>query len=96
MHPFFKPRRARSSVPISTPFQKAGQVWDERSGLALAHARNWRRLAVANLVLAGFLGAGWWRQRGSLIIVDGVIDRAELRLGKRRPVQIVRLAEAAP
>lgn len=36
------------------------------------------------------------RQRGSLIIVDGVIDRAELRLGKRRPVQIVRLAEAAP
>ncbi|MBA4011005.1 MAG: conjugal transfer protein TrbG [Phenylobacterium sp.] len=36
------------------------------------------------------------RQRGSLLIVDGVIDRAELRLGKQRPVQIVRLPEAAP
>ncbi|MNS54263.1 VirB8 protein [compost metagenome] len=31
-------------------------------GLSLAHARNWRRLAVANLGLAVFLGAGWWVQ----------------------------------
>ncbi|MGH6999094.1 MAG: TrbG/VirB9 family P-type conjugative transfer protein, partial [Phenylobacterium sp.] len=36
------------------------------------------------------------RQRGALLIVDGVIDRAEMRLGRQRPVQIVRLPDVAP
>jgi len=62
VHPFFRPKRALSAAPQSTPYQRAGQVWDERMGLSLAHARNWRRLAVANLGLAAFLGAGWWMQ----------------------------------
>lgn len=62
MHPFFRPKRALSAAPHETPYQRAGQIWDERTGLALAHARNWRRLAIANLALAAFLGAGWWRQ----------------------------------
>ncbi len=62
MHPFFRPRRVLTSAPESTPYQRAGQVWDDRMGLSLAHARNWRRLAVANLGLAVFLGAGWWVQ----------------------------------
>lgn len=62
MHPFFRPKRALASAPQSTPYQRAGQVWDERMGLSLAHARNWRRLAFANLAIAAFLGAGWWAQ----------------------------------
>jgi type IV secretion system protein VirB5 len=62
MHPFFRPKRALSSAPESTPYQRAGQVWDERMGLSLAHARNWRRMAFANLTVAAFLGAGWWAQ----------------------------------
>ena len=56
MHPFFRPRRALASAPDATPYQRAGQIWDDRMGLSLAHARNWRRLAVANLGLAAFLG----------------------------------------
>ena len=69
MHPFFRPRRTPAAIPESTPYQRAGQVWDARMGLSLAHARNWRRLAVANLTLAAFLGAGWWAQA----------ERAEVR-----------------
>ncbi|MGX5637613.1 conjugal transfer protein TrbF [Brevundimonas diminuta ATCC 11568] len=62
MHPFFRRRPPLSSAPVGTPYQRAGQVWDERMGLAVAHARNWRRFAAANLVLAAGLGAGWWSQ----------------------------------
>lgn len=69
MHPFFRPRRTMSAAPEATPYQKAGQMWDERMGLTLAHARNWRRMALGNLVLAAFLGAGWWAQA----------ERAEVR-----------------
>ena len=38
MHPFFRPRRARSSAPEATPYQRAGQIWDDRMGLSLAYA----------------------------------------------------------
>ncbi|MFT4956431.1 MAG: type IV secretory pathway TrbF-like protein [Brevundimonas sp.] len=62
MNPFFRSRRPMSSAPQATPYQRAGQVWDERMGLVTAHARNWRRFAAASLLLAGFLGAGWWAQ----------------------------------
>ncbi|MFN3354300.1 MAG: conjugal transfer protein TrbF [Brevundimonas sp.] len=59
MHPFFRRRPPLSSAPAGTPWQRAGQVWDERMGLAVAHARNWRRFAAANLLLAAGLGVGW-------------------------------------
>lgn len=32
-----------------TPYQKAGQVWDERIGSARVQARNWRLMALALL-----------------------------------------------
>ncbi len=48
-------RRAAShygeSPPPETPFQKAGQVWDDRIGSARVQARNWRLMAI------GLLGA---------------------------------------
>jgi len=74
MHPFFRPRRAMSSAPDSTPYQRAGQVWDDRMGLSLAHARNWRRIALANLALAAFLGAGWWVQADRAMVKPFVVE----------------------
>ena len=41
-----------------TPYQRAGQAWDERIGSARVQARNWRLAAFAALVLAGGLAAG--------------------------------------
>lgn len=74
MHPFFRPRPPLSAAPVSTPYQRAGQVWDARMGLTLAHARNWRRLAVANLALAAFLGAGWWVQAERAVVKPFVVE----------------------
>ncbi len=74
MHPFFRPRRVLASAPDSTPYQRAGQVWDDRMGLSLAHARNWRRMALANLALAAFLGAGWWAQADRAVVRPFVVE----------------------
>jgi type IV secretion system protein TrbF len=74
MHPFFRPKRPLSSAPLESPFQRAGQIWDERMGLTLAHARAWRRIALANLVLAAFLGAGWWRQAERALVEPFVVE----------------------
>jgi type IV secretion system protein VirB5 len=74
MHPFSRPKRALSSAPESTPYQRAGQVWDERMGLSVAHARNWRRMAFANLAVAIFLGAGWWAQASRATVAPFVVE----------------------
>lgn len=78
MHVFFKPRRPLSSAPGSTPYQRAGQVWDDRMGLSIAHARNWRRLALANLAMAAFLGAGWWVQAERAVVKPFVVEVSDL------------------
>ena len=77
MHPFLRPKRPLPAGPEQTPFQRAGQIWDERTGLALAHARNWRRIALANLVLAAFLGAGWWRQADRAVVRPFIVEISE-------------------
>lgn len=74
MHPFFKPKRALAGAPEATPYQRAGQVWDDRMGLSLAHARNWRRIAFANLLLAAGLGAGWWTQARQAVVRPYVVE----------------------
>ncbi len=74
MHPFSRSRRAMPSAPETTPYQRAGQAWDERTGLALAHARNWRRMAAANFALAVFLGAGWWAQADRAVVKPFVVE----------------------
>lgn len=78
MHPFFRPRRALASAPDATPYQRAAQVWDDRMGLSLAHARNWRRIAVANPALAAFLGAGWWVQADRAVVKPFVVEVSDL------------------
>ena len=74
MHPFFKPRRPLTASPDATPYQRAGQVWDDRMGLSIAHARNWRRIALANLAMAAFLGAGWWVQAERAVVRPFVVE----------------------
>ena len=69
-------RYARSPEP-ETPFQKAGQIWDERIGSARVQARNWRLMAFGSLMLSMGLSAGliWQSTRGSVIPWVVQIDR---------------------
>jgi len=55
--------RARSSrlsktPEPETPYRQAQQLWDNRMGSSLAHARTWRTAAFCSLGLAGALAAG--------------------------------------
>jgi len=50
-------RYGRTPEP-ETPYQRAGQLWDERIGSARSQARNWRLIAFGCLGLATALGAG--------------------------------------
>lgn len=51
-----------------TPFQRAGQVWDERIGSARVQAKNWRLIAFGCLVLATGLASGLvWQSARSRI-----------------------------
>jgi type IV secretion system protein VirB5 len=51
-----------------TPYQKAGQAWDERIGSARVQAKNWRLAFFAMLTLSGGLAAGlvWQSARGTV------------------------------
>lgn len=51
-----------------TPFQKAGQVWDERIGSARVQARNWRLMALGCLTLCFATSAALvWRSLQSAV-----------------------------
>jgi type IV secretion system protein VirB5 len=51
-----------------TPYQKAGQVWDERIGSARVQAKNWRLMAFGSLALTFCLSAGviWQSTRSTV------------------------------
>src|SRR5487761_641819 len=51
-----------------TPYQRAGQVWDERVGSARVQAKNWRLAFFGTLALSGGLAAGlvWQSARGTV------------------------------
>ena len=50
-----------------TPYQRAGQVWDERIGSARVQAKNWRLAFFGALALSGGLAGGlvWQSARGT-------------------------------
>lgn len=50
-------RYGRTPAP-ETPYQRAGQLWDERIGSARVQARNWRLIAFGCLALSSGLAAG--------------------------------------
>ena len=76
-------RYGRTPAP-ATPYQKAGQLWDERIGSARVQARSWRLAAFAALALAGgFAAALAWQSQQSRVVPYVVeVDR----LGEARAV----------
>lgn len=51
-----------------TPYQKAGQIWDERIGSARVQAKNWRLMALGCLALSfATSGALIWRSLQSTV-----------------------------
>lgn len=60
-------RYGRTPEP-ETPFQRAGQLWDERIGSARVQASNWRLMAFAALAItAGMSGALAWQSTQSRV-----------------------------
>lgn len=52
-----------------TPYQRAGQLWDERIGSARVQARNWRLMAFGGLLLTTGLSAALvWQSMQSRIV----------------------------
>ena len=76
-------RYGRTQAPV-TPYQRAGQVWDERIGSARVQARNWRLMAFGGLLLStGLSGGLLWQSMQSRVIPYVVeVDR----LGDARAV----------
>jgi type IV secretion system protein VirB5 len=76
-------RYGRTPEP-ETPFQRAGQLWDERIGSARVQAKNWRLMAFGSLALSIGLGGGLlWRSTQSRVVPYVVeVDR----LGEARAV----------
>jgi type IV secretion system protein TrbF len=77
-------RYGRTPSP-ETPYQRAGQLWDERIGSARVQARSWRLMAFGCLFLtAGTSAALAWQSLQSRVIPYVVeVDR----LGEARAVQ---------
>jgi type IV secretion system protein VirB5 len=69
-------RYGRTPEP-ETPYQKAGQVWDERIGSARIQARNWRLMAFGCLMLSAGLAGGlvWQSARGTITPWVVQVDR---------------------
>lgn len=67
-----------------TPYQRAGQVWDDRIGSARVQARNWRLISFGSLALSAGLAFGlvWQSARGSVTPWVVQVDR----LGEARAV----------
>ena len=76
-------RYGRTPEP-ETPYQRAGQMWDERIGSARVQARNWRLMAFGGLTLTTAMsGAVIWQSLQSRVTPYVVeVDR----LGEARAV----------
>ena len=61
-------RYGRTPEP-ETPYQRAGQLWDERIGSARPQAKNWRLMAFGGLFLTtGLSGALVWQSMQSRVV----------------------------
>jgi type IV secretory pathway TrbF-like protein len=79
-------RYGRTPEP-ETPYQRAGQLWDERIGSARVQARNWRWMAFGMLTLSGAMAASlvWQSQQSRVTPFVVEVDR----LGEARAVTAV-------
>ncbi|MEY9437297.1 type IV secretory pathway TrbF-like protein [Bradyrhizobium elkanii] len=84
-HPFQRVsvRYGETPEPM-TPYQKAGQVWDERLGSARVQASNWRLAALGVTAVCGVLGLTLLALIGRSGIVPYVVEVD--RLGEVRAV----------
>jgi len=57
-----------------TPYQRVGQVWDERLGTSRTQARNWRLMAFASLGLSMLMGTGLVWQAGRSSVTPYVVE----------------------
>lgn len=73
-----------------TPYQRAGQVWDERIGSARSQAHNWRLMAFGGMAMTvGLSGAMIWQSLQSRVVPYVVeVDR----LGQAQAVAPARVA----
>lgn len=76
-------RYGRTPEP-ETPYQRAGQVWDERIGSARLQARNWRLMAFGCLVMTGGLVSSLVWQSTQSRVTPYVVEVD--RLGEARAV----------
>jgi type IV secretion system protein VirB5 len=76
-------RYGRSPEPV-TPYQKAGQLWDERIGSARVQARSWRLVALGCLAMSSGLAAGLVWQSMQSRVTPYVVEVD--RLGEARAV----------
>jgi type IV secretion system protein VirB5 len=83
--PFKRPvqRYGRTPEP-ATPYQRAGQLWDERIGSARVQARNWRLMAFGGLFLTTGLSAALVWQSMQSRVVPYVVEVD--KLGEARAV----------
>ena len=66
---FKRPQVRYADTPQpATPYQAAGQVWDERIGSPRVQAKNWRFMAFGCLTLAVLMAGGLvWRSAQSIV-----------------------------
>jgi type IV secretion system protein VirB5 len=76
-------RYGRTPIP-ETPYQRAGQLWDERIGSARIQARNWRLIAFGCLGLTTALSGGLLWQSLQSRVVPYVVEVD--RLGEAQAV----------
>ena len=76
-------RYGRTPEP-ETPYQRAGQLWDERIGSARVQARNWRLMAFGGLLLSTGLSGGLVWQSMQSRVVPYVVEVD--RLGEARAI----------
>src|SRR3546814_3205430 len=77
-------RYGRTPTP-ETPYQRAGQLWDERIGSARVQPRNWRLMAFGCLGLTSALSGGrlWQSLQSRVVLFVVAVDR----LGEAREVE---------
>ncbi|WOF44562.1 conjugal transfer protein TrbF [Sphingopyxis indica] len=68
------PQRYGRTPEPETPYQRAGQLWDERIGSARVQARNWRLMAFGGLFLAGGLSSALVWQSAQSRIMPYVVE----------------------
>lgn len=78
MNPFRRAEVRYGATPVlDTPYQRAGQAWDERIGSARVQARSWRLAAFTALGLSAALAGAliWQGARGTITPWVVEVDR---------------------